>query len=157
GIRQRFIPADPHHGMIGRPGRELTALPVARAGPSRPIAEPRDARPDLRRPDLQRIVAAGLDEPLILPVADRVTVQEAGAEPGVGITPVTEDDRDVAGRDHRHLLMQQIPGGPGVTVTDLIDGVLEQDEDIAVLVDQAPRHALDPLGGWIQVRSARPW
>ena len=36
------------------------------------------------RPVLQRVVAAGLDKPLEVPVADRVPVEEKGADFGVG-------------------------------------------------------------------------
>ena len=151
GISHGLIPADADHGMIRLPGRELAALPVERTGPARPIGEPRYARPDLRRPDLQRVVSAGLDKPLEVPVADRVTVEEEGTDLDVGIAPVTKGDRDNPGRNQRHPPMDEVPGWPGVTVTDLIGGFLQQDEDIAVLGDQSLRQAMDLIAGLVRV------
>jgi hypothetical protein len=140
--------------MIRLSGRKLAVLPFPRARSSRPIDEPRDARPDFLRPDLQRVVAAGLDKLLEVPVADRVTVEEKGAHLGVGKTAVTEDNGDVPRRDQRHPLMQEIPGRPGVPVADRIGGVVEQDEGIAILGDQALRYAREPIAGPVLGRAS---
>jgi hypothetical protein len=66
-------------------------------------------------PDLQRLVAAGLDKLPELSVTDRKTVEEEAADLTMGITSVTEDNRNAACRDQRHLPVQGIPGRLGVT------------------------------------------
>ena len=110
-------------------------LPFSQSrGPGCPVRSVKrdDARPDFRRPDLERVVAAGLDEPLELPVGDCVTVQEEGTDLGGDASAVTKHDGDAADRDQRHLLAKDVPRRARVGIIDLVDGFLQEHECIAV-------------------------
>src|SRR5262249_41148159 len=61
-ISHRFIPANTDHRMLCLSRGKRAILPVAWTGLPGPVGEADDAGPDFRRPDLKRVVAAGLDE-----------------------------------------------------------------------------------------------
>ena len=78
--RGRFIPTDADHRMIFAPGRKAPLAPEPRAGLARRIDKIQHGRPDNLVPNRHLLVAAGIDERLILPIRDRIAIEKRGGD-----------------------------------------------------------------------------
>src|SRR5262249_29730375 len=107
GVRHRLVPADPDDRVVGPAGGVRAVLPPARAGLAGAVDERHDAGPDLLRPDLQVVVAAGADEPGELLVGDGGAVEVEAQDVDRLGRAVAADDRHAALGHHRHLLAQR--------------------------------------------------
>src|SRR5262249_44814421 len=82
GVGDRLVPADADDRVVPLARGVRPVAPVARAGAAGAVGEPHHTRPDLARPGLQVVVAAGADEAGELLVGDGAAVEVEGVDPG---------------------------------------------------------------------------
>src|SRR5208337_1184316 len=152
--RDGLVPADAHDRMLGLGRGKFAVLPVPRARLSRAVGEASDARPDLGGPDLEVVISSRLDEFLVLPVGDGIAVEVESLEIEAREVAIAEDQGDAAGRNQRHLRIERLPGVACIVLGNLADGLLEQDEAVAILRDQAAGHPAELVSSLVAGRDS---
>ena len=142
--------------MIGLARGEEAALPVARSGSAGSIDELHETGPDFSRPDFQGVVAAGAEKSLVFQVGDGMAVEIKRVQFDEFLRSVAANDRHAAGGNHRHVSFQRIPSVLRGAIVDVLDGLLEQDEDLASLGGQATREGARVFGAGIEAERRCP-
>src|SRR5690606_13443240 len=103
---------------------------------------------DGARPDFEVVITPGSDEPGKLPVRHGVAVEVEGGDLDDRLGAVAPDDRNVPGRDRRHLAVNRRAGHRCLLRRDLIRGSPPQGEGVALLGKQIGQ---ERANGWAVV------